>query len=195
MEEPVIENEKSETLLEAIPRTEPGLIEAAKNLKAEHNHYAAIGRVATAWSFLEASVDTASIRLAAVNSDIGVCLTSQISGIGRKLDAYIALSRLRKLPNELIDRLNKFSQKAGGLGEKRNRLVHDIWFFNHPEPPERLEATARKLLRFEYIPTKTDDIVKFAWEINNLTGEFDVLAQAVETWPTTSPDISPQSTL
>jgi hypothetical protein len=192
------EKDKATTLMGGLPQTDESddmFIAAMKNSKAEHNHYAAIGRVAAAWSYLEASVDTASIRLAGVDSDVGVCLTSQIAGIGRKLDAYIALSRLRKLPSELIDRLNKFSQKAAGLGEKRNRFVHDIWFFNHPGPPERLEATARKLLRFEYIPTKTDDIVRFAWELGDLNGDFDVLSQAVETWPLSSSDISPQSPL
>jgi hypothetical protein len=91
----------------------------------------------------------------------------------------------------LIDKLEKFAKKAQGISEKRNRLVHDIWFFNHPEPPERLEATARKLLRFKYIPTMTEDIVRCSWDIGNLTGEFDVLAQAVETWKLPSPDTSP----
>ena len=162
-------------------------------LQTEHNHYAAIGRVAVAWSFLEAGVDTACIRLADITSESGVCLTSQIAGIGRKLDAYISLARLRPLPKELIERLDKYAKRAQGVSEKRNRLVHDIWFFNHPELPERLEATARRRLKYEYVPTKTEDILKTAWEINDLHGEFDVLAQAVETWPKPSLDISPQS--
>jgi hypothetical protein len=50
-------------------------------LQSEHNHYAAIGRVAAAWSYLEASVDTASLRLADLKEEIGVCFTSQITGI------------------------------------------------------------------------------------------------------------------
>jgi hypothetical protein len=166
--------------------------EAKAALAAEHNHYAALGRVAAAWSFLEAGVDTACIRLADIASESGVCLTSQIAGIGRKLDAYISLARLRPLPKELIEKLDKFAKRAQGVSERRNRIVHDIWFFNHPEPPERLEATARKRLRIEYIPTKTEDILKTAWDINDLHNEFDVLAQAVETWPPPSPDISPR---
>jgi hypothetical protein len=175
--------------------SDPFSQEAKTALEAEHNHYAALGRVAAAWSFLEAGVDTACIRLADIESDRGICLTSQIAGIGRKLDAYISLARLRALPKELIERLDKFAKLTQGVSEKRNRLVHDIWFFNHPLPPERLQATARKLLRFEYIPTKTEDILKTAREINDLHGEFEVLDQAVETWPLRSPDISPSQTV
>lgn len=169
--------------------------EAMAASQSEHNHYAAIGRVAAAWAFFEAGVDTACIRLADITSESGVCLTAQIAGIGRKLDAYISLARLRPLPKELIDRLDKFAQRAQGMSEKRNQLVHDIWFFNHPEPPERLQATARKLLKFEYVPTKTADILATAREINDFHGEFDVLTQAVETWKLPSPDISPSATL
>jgi hypothetical protein len=189
------EKDKPTTILGSLPRTDPSIITAMTNRKAEHDHYAALGRVAAAWAFSEAGVDTACVRLADMAPERGICFTAQIAGIGKKLDAFIALARLWPLPKELIERLDKFAKRAQGISEKRNRLVHDIWFFNHPEPPERLEATARKLLRFEYIPTKVDDILKTAWEISDLHGEFDILTQAVETWRPPLPDISPQSTL
>jgi hypothetical protein len=189
------EKVKPTTILGTLPRTDPSIIAAMKNSQAEHNHYAALGRVAAAWAFLEAWIDTACVRLVDLPPERGVCLTSQIAGIGKKLDAFIALARLWPLPKALVERLDKFAKRAKGIGEKRNRLVHDVWFFNHPEPPERLEATARQRLRFEYIPTKIDDILKTARDINDLHGEFDVLAQAVETWKPPSPDRPPQMPL
>jgi hypothetical protein len=166
----------------------PVLADVVRHQLEERNHLSAIGRVAAAWSTFEAVVDTGCIRLAGLAAESGVCLTSQIAGIIRKLDAYVALARLRTLPDELVKTLNKFHEKARGVGEKRNRLVHDVWYFNQHGPPERLEATAKRLLRLEYIPTKIEEVMNVALEINNLTGEFEVLNQAVETWPLPSPE-------
>jgi hypothetical protein len=134
---------------------DPVIADVVRHQLEERNHLSAIGRVAAAWSTFEAVVDTGCIRLAGLETENGVCLTSQIAGILRKLDAYIALARLRTLPDELVKKLNKFHDKAREAGEKRNRLVHDVWYFKQHGPPERLEATARRLLRLEYIPTKS----------------------------------------
>jgi hypothetical protein len=156
---------------------------AIKYQGAEHNHYAAIGRVAAAWSYLEATIDSGSIRLADIDPRTGICLTAQIAGTGRKLDAYISLARLRGIPPALIKQLNAFANDTNGLGERRNRSVHDVWLFKHPDSPERLEATARKLLRFQYIPTSTEDLLGLGREIYYLTRRFGALSEAVEAFP------------
>jgi hypothetical protein len=155
----------------------------AIELQAEHNHYSCIGRVAAAWSYLEAVVDTSSIGLAGLATEPGICFTSQISGIGRKLDAYIALARLRNLPQELVQKLDALAKAAQGLGERRNRIVHDVWFFDHPNDPRRLEATARRLVRLEYIPTSSTKLTRFAYEISKFTDEFDSLNSRVVAAP------------
>jgi hypothetical protein len=178
------------TLIET-PPSDPLAAEIFWRGREERNHLSAIGRVAAAWSMFEMAVDTACIRVAGLEAEKGICFTSQIAGIVRKLDAYIALARFRPLPENLISRLNSFHEKARKGSEKRNRLVHDVWYFNQAGPPERLEATARRLLKFEYIPTTIEYVMGIASEINNLTGEFEVLHQAVETWQPPSPEKSP----
>jgi hypothetical protein len=132
--------EDDRSLLERMPPTPPELLDFMRNSKLEHNHYAAIGRVAAGWAFFAALVDTWSMELAGLPTEPGVCLTSQIAGMARKLDAFISLARLRPLSDKLIKDLNKFAECARGWGERRNRLVHDVWHFDHPNPPERLEG-------------------------------------------------------
>jgi hypothetical protein len=160
---------------------------------AEHNHYAAIGRVAAAWAHFEALVDIYSTELAQIDAKTGLCFTTQIAGSGRKLDAYISLARLsRELPDKLIKELNIFAKDTLGLSEQRNRIVHDLWFFNHPAEPERLEASAKKLLRFEYIPTSTEALLKFSTQIDNHAEKFVELTDRIAAAPHPSPEI-PQS--
>jgi hypothetical protein len=78
-------------------------------------HYAAIGRVAAEWAALETVIDSASLRLAQIEPRIGVCLTSQIAGWSRKLDAYIALARLYGATSVIISKLNAFANEQTAL--------------------------------------------------------------------------------
>jgi hypothetical protein len=75
-------------------------------------HYAAIGRVAVEWSDLEFMIDIATLRLAKIKHQMGVCLTAQIAGSGRKLDAYMSLAQFRgpRKQSPPCTRLRKISQ-------------------------------------------------------------------------------------
>ena len=139
---------------------------------AENAHFSAIGLVASKWSHLEAVVDTWCQLLAEISPKTSVCFTSQIAGIGRKAYAYISLARLRPIPKALIEKLCDFATKAQRLSERRNRIVHDVWTFNHPEPPARLEASARKMLKLEFVPTPTHQLIKLVQEIQEHSTEF-----------------------
>jgi hypothetical protein len=139
-------------------------------------HYAAIGKVAANWSALELIVDSACWELAGVGDEPGVCLTSQVAGIQRKLDALTALLRLREKPEVLIKDINKFSDRARALAERRNRVVHDPWQHGGSlGTPHRVEASARKKLVFKSVPMPTDEVVALVDEIWNLTDRFTVL--------------------
>jgi hypothetical protein len=180
------------SLLDQAPPTPPEVIQRMQAGDAEHNHYAAIGRVAAAWAHFEALVDIYSTELAQIDAKTGLCFTTQIAGSGRKLDAYISLARLsRDLPEKLIKELNIFAKDTRGLSEQRNRIVHDLWFFNHPAEPERLEASAKKLLRFEYIPTSTEALLKFSTQIDNHAEKFVELTDRIAAAPYPSPETPP----
>jgi hypothetical protein len=180
------------SLLDSVPPTPPEVLKRIGESQKEQQHYAAVGRVAAAWSYFEAVIDTEAINLADIEGRIGVCFTAQVAGSARKLDAYISLAReLHDLPSKLIEDFDKFAKKTAGLSERRNRHVHDVWFFDHPNPPKRLEATARKLLRLEFIPAPVEKILELARDITSHAEEFDALIERVKAAPRALPETSP----
>jgi len=155
-------------------------------------HYAAIGRVAAEWSAFEATIDTFILQITNINAKMGVCLTSQITGSARKLDAYVALARLLGAEKQLA-KLNTFAKDTLSFAERRNRIVHDPWVGLNT--PHRLEATARRKLRFEFISVSTEDVQRLSFEITEHCVRFErlhdeILADVIallETQPPTFP--------
>jgi hypothetical protein len=125
-------------------------------------HLAAVGRVASEWASLEATIDTCSHHLADIPVKVGICFTSQVAGTARKIDAYIALAKLQGA-SKTLSALNEFAKDTHGLAEQRNRILHDPWI--GATNPHRLEATAKKTLRLEFIPTSTDTVLALANKI------------------------------
>lgn len=150
-----------------------------KRFRIEHDHYSAIGRVAAAWAYFEATVDTATIDLAGLSGSVGVCFTSQIAGIGRKMDAYIALAREKGTPEPLVSNLTRLASEATAFAEKRNRVVHDVWIFDHPNPPQRYEASARKRVKLGPVAASTETLHKYVEGIRDLSDRFEALADHV----------------
>jgi hypothetical protein len=163
------------TILEDLPPTDPAEIEAIKERVVEDRHYAAIGRVAASWAYFEALVNTASINLANIDVKAGVCFTAQIFGIGRKLDAFIALAKLKGASSKLIEDMHTFATAVRNLGVQRDRVVHDVWRFPHPNPPLRFEATAVKSLRLIEIAVPTEQLQRLNSHIEDLPHRFAAL--------------------
>jgi hypothetical protein len=149
---------------------------------SEEPHYAAIGRIASLWAIFELDLDLTNITLARVPLLAGVCLTAQIAGAGRKLEAFIALAELRigKSPQwtRLIRDLKKLAMDARSLGEQRNRAVHDPWHVSETRS-HRLEVTARKKLRFLQIASSTEELDRLAANIAALTNRFYAIRDSV----------------
>lgn len=139
-------------------------------------HYAAIGRVTEHWAALELLIDASCWELALVDSLVGTCLTAQVLGHARKLDAFIALVRLRGGDEQLIKRLNKFSETARRVSERRNRVVHDPWM-TFAGAPHRYEASARKAAVLRMIPMATADVTHLSDQIDDLWGNFHALRE------------------
>jgi hypothetical protein len=139
-------------------------------------HYSAIGVVASEWADLESLVDFCAIKLADAPISTTLCFTAQISGINRKLDAYLAIAKLRVGDDDpLISELNKFQRDAVGISEVRNRIVHDPWDIDFEGTSKRFEVTARKKLKAEWVVSPTADVRKCADHIRLLFDRFVVL--------------------
>ena len=61
-----------------------------------------IGAIATDWSALEFRISDLTWRLAAVYPALGACITAQIYTFNARVDALIALLRLRQADTKLI---------------------------------------------------------------------------------------------
>jgi hypothetical protein len=141
-----------------------------------HAHYAAIGRVASEWAAFETTIDSRAIALAGLSPELAVCFTAQIAGWTRKLDAYISIARLCGMV-KAQSKLNIFAKDTQGLAEQRNRIVHDPWVGT--TRPHRLEATARKKLRLEFIEMPTAEVSAFASKITEHINRLDDLADEI----------------
>jgi hypothetical protein len=119
--------------------------------------------VASTWAAFELSLDLATLHLAGIPQNIGLCITAQVIGPARKIDAYISIARERDA-KKFMDDLNTFAKDTTGLGERRNRVVHDPWQLQHG-PFTRLEATARRKLRFEFVEVTSSEIVSLMTSI------------------------------
>lgn len=110
--------------------------------------YGNIGRVAADWAALEATVDWATWEVANLSNEVGVSLTSQINGPGRKLDGLIAVATAVGVAPKHLAQLNKIAKETISAGERRNRVVHDPWIVVG-DSPHRIVGSGRRVPRFE----------------------------------------------
>src|SRR6267142_1180202 len=78
-------------------------------------HFTAVGVVACEWAGFELMLDQSTIEIGRIPEQSGMCLVSQIAGPARKLDAYIALVRLRG-GDAFIKELEAFAKDTTALG-------------------------------------------------------------------------------
>jgi hypothetical protein len=137
-------------------------------LSHRRSHYADVGLVASSWAAFEHYIDLISIDLGRIPQKIGICFTAQISGSARKLDAYFAIARLHGA-STFSQELDKFSKDTFALAERRNRVIHDTWLTAETGGgvARRLEATARRILRHEYIPIAPGELSILITDIMN----------------------------
>ena len=128
-------------------------------------HYAAIGKIAASWAIFEMLLDSSMTALAEIDDkEKAVCFTSQIARSARKLDAITALLRLSPEGLSKVKQINKIAETTRALAERRNRVVHDIWL-QEGDKLLRLEATARKILKFGPFHVDPSDMDKLQADI------------------------------
>ena len=148
--------------------------------EAAQLHLAAVGSVAGDWALLETHLDSLALELANIDDPAGLCFTAQISGWARKLDAYLAVARLRGAKRSVGTPFDAFAKAISGLAEQRNRVVHDPWLLEDGIPPQRLEISARKKLRSQMVTASTDEIIELSAHILTRLNELLALHDAVK---------------
>lgn len=161
----------------------PAITEEAFD-KIANPHYAAVGKVAASWAGFEHHLQQSIWVAAGIDFSIGACLTTQIGNSGRLIDALIAVLRLRGATEDNIKPLLSFAGDVGNKQRKRNRIVHDPWFFridqDEPRKTFRYELSASKTFVDELKHQPTDELQQFILSIKELSTTLDFLLTQIE---------------
>jgi hypothetical protein len=73
-----------------------------------------VGRITSNWSLFETMIDMAMWHIAGIDDNSGGCLTAQIAGFARELDALIALFHHHHLDDTSTQkRCDRWQERAG----------------------------------------------------------------------------------
>jgi hypothetical protein len=148
-------------------------------------HFSAIGLVASNWATLEAVVTSAIWQIGEIPDEIGACVTSQIYTFDGRMKALLSILEIRGELDKTIKSLKKFHESTRGLGEFRNRVLHDPWIHDaESNTPHRLEITANKKLVLGYEAVPTQKLIEKAKEIEALIHQFrQIIRPAIDRFP------------
>jgi hypothetical protein len=107
-------------------------------------------------------------------------VTSQIYTLQGRLSAVLALAKLRRVDQDIIDRLNRFSDGIRQGQDQRNRIIHNLSMM--------LEKDKQLASSVEAVFDLHDDMEK----IEGLAKEFGVIRKSIEAVLPRLPDIPPE---
>jgi hypothetical protein len=147
------------------------------------NDYAEmIGRIVEAWAHFEFEVDIAIWQILGTPDQLAACVTSQLSSMHPRFNAFIALAQVHGTNQRTIKKLKTFvSKRVGGLIERRNRSAHDPRMVKTDNKEvNRLSISARNgNVSFEFVPEPIDSLKKTYNEIFSTIRDFIELRREV----------------
>jgi hypothetical protein len=169
-------------------------------------HYTVIGLVASLWGILESSIDGSIAQFAFTEERAMACVTAQLIGPAKRMDALIALVRYRGGGPQLISELKSFQGSIQQLGEDRNRIVHDpVVRGKTTGKVYKSLITAKGELKYDFSPVSIDKMKKTGEDIRGAIGRFidlrsrinaemnEKLQKVLESIPEALDDQSPQA--
>ncbi|NUJ80969.1 hypothetical protein HUN39_13185 [Methylocystis sp. FS] len=112
----------------------------------------------------------------------GFCLTSQVIGSARKIDAFIAISKLRGA-SMMNGEFEKFAKSTAALSEKRNRVIHDPWCEDDDGSVTKTEVSARRLFKFEILESDIEQLRRLFSDILSHIQWLDKIFTEVDAMP------------
>jgi hypothetical protein len=176
---PIVPHTDTPTSFESLPATDPAVLREMESARLGQIHYAAIGRVAAAWSRFEFHLDGWNMTLADLPDGIGACFTAQVLGSRGRVDCFIALVRHLGASGKWNTQLEEFATEVVKLGEQRNRAVHDIWQLDNPSEPHRLEVSAKRSVRIAILHVPTRWLLDLEAKIIAIDARFHGLAAQI----------------
>lgn len=141
----------------------------------DHYHLE-VGRVASAWAFLEFEIDQFIWELAGVEERAGACITTQLTGISARLRSAIALLHLRGAEEATVKSFKSFEGRIQEVLSARNRAVHDGWAISGTSAAQMRVAIVKKQLEYGPHRVRPDDLLKTRHDINKARRQFRALA-------------------
>jgi hypothetical protein len=135
-----------------------------------------LGKVSNEFSLLEYYVNQTIWALAHVKPTLGACITAQIIPIAGRMDALETLAVARGISDNLVDEIRSFAGKAKGLGQERNRALHDTWAVEKPGTRTvRLEVSAKTNPVYGFKLEKTEDVLELADKIRKSRHAYNMI--------------------
>jgi len=142
-------------------------------LNDDDPHYTAIGLVASHWALLEAAIDGAIAFLANTDERSMACVTAQLIGPAKRMDALIALFLFSGGSDALKRELKSFQGSIQKLGEDRNRIVHDpLMKGKITGKVYKSLATAKGQLQYDFVPISIESYKHTATLISDAITKF-----------------------
>ena len=146
-----------------------------------------IARVASCWAGLEYDISATIWALAEMRPALGTCVTSQIYTLQGRLSAVLALAKLRGVDQDIIDHLNRFSDRIREGQDQRNRIIHNLSVIDN-SMPEKDNELASSIESVPLIFELHADLEK----IDELAKEFSAIRKSIEAALPTLSDTPPE---
>lgn len=157
-------------------------MELEGNLTLPNDYASMIGRIVEAWAHFEFEVDIGIWKLLGVPDQLTACVTSQLSSMHPRFNAFIALAQVAGADQKTIDKLKTFmATRVSGLIERRNRSAHDPRMVKKSDKTvSRLSISARNgKVSFEFVPEPIDSLKKTYNDIHGTVRDFLELRRGV----------------
>jgi hypothetical protein len=149
--------------------------------KDDDPHYTVIGRVASNWAHLETMIDGCIAKLAMCGEQEMACVTAQLIGPSKRMDALLSLFVHRGGSSTLRKKIKAFQGRVQQLGEDRNRIVHDAMVIRiDTGEAHKALITAKGELKYEFLPLSIESMKKTAAKIREHTQEFLALKGEID---------------
>jgi hypothetical protein len=130
-------------------------VEIHEPLPEAHPIYALVGRVASEWSRYEGVLDAIIWELASLHGPVGACITAQIMSAGSRLISIKALAKEKQLWDRAKNDLGQIEARTFGLQPRRNRAVHDPWYWEiSTKETKQHKSKPKEQLTFGLVPVE-----------------------------------------
>lgn len=96
-------------------------------LPAAHPYYSSVERLASEWRHLEHALDMVIWELAAVDQELGWCITNQLRGHWPRINAITALAAAKSADRTLIQDFEMLGSRLSKLDKRQNSFFDQLW--------------------------------------------------------------------